>query len=85
MHSPVLNLSITGDFPATLDLVYFRAGGGHVAAARALQAQVAQLQAGSNSSERADELADEVAQQGQKLAAVEQQVAALEVANGPSP
>ena len=41
MHSPVLNLSITGDFPATLDLVYFRAGGGHVAAARALQAQLA--------------------------------------------
>lgn len=41
MQSPVLNLSITGDFPATLDLVYFRAGGGHRAAARALQARLA--------------------------------------------
>ena len=41
MQSPVQKLSATGDFPATLDLVYFRAGGGHLAAARALQARLA--------------------------------------------
>jgi len=41
MQTPVQKLSATGDFPATLDLVYFRAGGGHLAAARALQARLA--------------------------------------------
>jgi len=42
MQLPVQKLSDTGNIPATLDLVYFRAGGGHLAAARALQARLAE-------------------------------------------